>query len=49
MFKTSVRKSVSLVIVAVILLSSVLLAGCSPEPYHGDQHYLGFFLFIQQM
>ena len=35
MFKASVRKSVSLVIVTVILLSSVLLAGCSPEPYPG--------------
>ena len=35
MFKASVRKSVSLVIVTVILLSSVLLAGCSPDPYPG--------------
>jgi len=30
MFTTSVRKSVSLVVVAVILLSSMLLAGCQP-------------------
>ncbi len=35
MFKTSVRKRVSLVIVTVILLSSMLLAGCSLEPYPG--------------
>jgi hypothetical protein len=33
MLKTSVRKSVSLVIVTVILLSSMLLAGCQPFPY----------------
>lgn len=30
MFKASVRKSVSLAIVVIILLSSVLLAGCQP-------------------
>lgn len=35
MFKASVRKNVSLMIVVVILLSSILLAGCSPEPYPG--------------
>lgn len=35
MFKTSVRKSVPLVIVAVILVSGLFLAGCSPEPYPG--------------
>ena len=31
MFKTSIRKSVSLAIVAVILLSGLLLSGCVPE------------------
>jgi hypothetical protein len=35
MFKASVRKRVSLVIVTVILLSSMLLAGCAPEGYNG--------------
>ena len=35
MFKASVRKGVSLTVVAVILLSGALLAGCSPDPYPG--------------
>jgi hypothetical protein len=36
MFKTSVRKSVSLMVVAVILLSGILLAGCLPyQPEEG--------------
>jgi hypothetical protein len=35
MFKASVRKSISLGFVTIILLSSALLAGCAPEGYNG--------------